>query len=87
MRGAHGGAARQQIHAAAAKFAGAGAGEDEAGRVRLFEQVVHGVKQFGHPLDLIDDDVAPVAIAEYQLAQAFGAGGPPARERFRAAAG
>ena len=74
MHGAHGGASRQQIHAAAAKFAGAGAGEDEAGRVRLFEQVVHGVKQFGRPLDLIDDDVALVAIAEYQLAQAFGAG-------------
>ncbi len=72
MEGPQHSAARQKVHAAAAQLPRARAGEHVTlGRARL-DEVVDYVEQLGHPLDLVDHDVAlRLGSAPHQFAQPF----------------
>ena len=74
MHGAHRGSPPEQVHAAAPKFAGAGAGEDEAVSAPGLDEGVDDVQELGDALNLVDDHVGVRRDAEDAFPQALGAG-------------
>jgi hypothetical protein len=74
-----------QIDAAAAKLAGARAGEHEASPLSRFDQEMHDAEKFGHALHLVDDHPLAAGGAGDDVAQPLG-GARPTRARHRVAA-